>query len=114
LMSITVAKQHPMWPLGSNDRSDRAVDPEQLRKRRPATSGSRSGSGLAGRCVGPAGSAIPAYLGRLLTSGGAAGSAVFHRLYEASKDTLAAMAATGTATAGEERSGGLHLARHIF
>jgi AcrR family transcriptional regulator len=50
----------------------------------------------------PAGSAIPAYLGRLLTSRGAAGSAVFHRLYEASKDTLAAMASTGTATAGDD------------
>lgn len=50
----------------------------------------------------PAGSAIPAYLGRLLTSGGAAGSAVFHRLYEASKDTLAGMASTGTATVGDD------------
>jgi AcrR family transcriptional regulator len=50
----------------------------------------------------PAGSAIPAYLGRLLTTGGTVGSALFRRLYDVSKDALAAMTSSGMATAGTD------------
>jgi AcrR family transcriptional regulator len=50
----------------------------------------------------PPDSAIPAYLGRLLITGGSVGSALFHRLYEVSKDALADMTASGTAAAGTD------------
>ena len=50
----------------------------------------------------PAGSAIPAYLGRMLVSGGPAGSALFRRLYEASREALAGMVAAGSAGAGAD------------
>ncbi len=50
----------------------------------------------------PAGSAIPAYLGRLLITGGPVGSALFHRLYEVSTHALAGMAESGMATAGSD------------
>lgn len=50
----------------------------------------------------PAGSAIPAYLGRMLVSGGPAGSALFRRLYEVSREALSAMAAAGSASPGSD------------
>jgi AcrR family transcriptional regulator len=50
----------------------------------------------------PPDSAIPAYLGRLLINGGSVGSALFHRLYEVSRDALAGMTASGTATPGTD------------
>ena len=50
----------------------------------------------------PADSAIPAYLGQMLVSGGRAGEALFRRLYEASRDALSGMAATGSASAGAD------------
>ena len=50
----------------------------------------------------PADSAIPAYLGRMLVSGGPAGEALFRRLYEASRDALSGMAAAGSASAGAD------------
>ncbi len=50
----------------------------------------------------PAGSAIPAYLGRMLVAGGPAGSALFRRLYEVSREVLSRMAAAGSASAGAD------------
>lgn len=50
----------------------------------------------------PPDSAIPAYLGRLLLTGGPVGSDLFRRLYAASKDALAAMTASGTASTGAD------------
>lgn len=50
----------------------------------------------------PPDSAIPAYLSRMLITGGAAGSALFERLFRLSQDTLDAMVAAGTATAGSD------------
>jgi AcrR family transcriptional regulator len=50
----------------------------------------------------PPDSAIPTYLGRLLTTGGPAGSALFHRLYAASTEGLAAMTASGMAVPGDD------------
>jgi AcrR family transcriptional regulator len=50
----------------------------------------------------PPGSAIPAYLGRMLVSGGPAGSALFRRLYEVSREALSGMAAAGTVRAGAD------------
>lgn len=50
----------------------------------------------------PVGSAIPAYLGRLLMADGAVGSALFRRLHEVSRDALARMRAAGTASAGAD------------
>lgn len=50
----------------------------------------------------PAGSAIPAYLGRMLLTGGPAGSALFAKLYAASQHTLAAMTRAGMASAGSD------------
>lgn len=54
-------------------------------------------------------SAIPAYLGRMLVSGGSAGDALFRRLYELfrrlyepSRDVLSGMAAAGSAPAGAD------------
>jgi len=43
----------------------------------------------------PADSAVPAYLGRMLVSGGPAGSALFRRLYQTSRDALSGLAAAG-------------------
>ncbi|MBC3192286.1 TetR/AcrR family transcriptional regulator [Pseudonocardia sp. C8] len=48
----------------------------------------------------PAGSAIPAYLGRMLVAGGPVGSALFERLHQLSRRTLAALADAGLATEG--------------
>jgi TetR/AcrR family transcriptional regulator, regulator of cefoperazone and chloramphenicol sensitivity len=50
----------------------------------------------------PPDSAIPAYLGRLLITGGPVGSAVFERLHTVSKDGLNAMVSAGIASAGED------------
>lgn len=50
----------------------------------------------------PVGSAVPAYLGRMLVSGGPAGSALFRRLYEVSRETLSGMVAAGSASAGAD------------
>jgi TetR/AcrR family transcriptional regulator, regulator of cefoperazone and chloramphenicol sensitivity len=50
----------------------------------------------------PAGSPVPAYLGRMLVSGGPAGSALFRRLYEMSRAALATMTAGGSASAGAD------------
>jgi TetR/AcrR family transcriptional regulator, regulator of cefoperazone and chloramphenicol sensitivity len=50
----------------------------------------------------PPQSAIPDYLGRMLITGGAVGSALFARLYEISKDALGAMVAAGAAEAGDD------------
>lgn len=50
----------------------------------------------------PPDSPIPAYLSRLLISGGRAGSALFDRLFRLSQSTLDAMAAAGTASRGAD------------
>ena len=50
----------------------------------------------------PAGSSIPAYLGRLLLTGGPVGSALFARLHAAARDTLSALVRTGAATPGAD------------
>ncbi len=50
----------------------------------------------------PPDSAIPAYLSRLLVSGGRAGTALFDRLFRLSQATLATMVADGTATPGTD------------
>jgi AcrR family transcriptional regulator len=50
----------------------------------------------------PAGSPIPAYLGRLLVGGGSVGSALFARLYEVSRAALAGMVASGAASEGAD------------
>jgi AcrR family transcriptional regulator len=50
----------------------------------------------------PTDSPIPAYLGRMLTTGGAVGSALFGRLYEVSKAALDGMVAAGVASPGED------------
>lgn len=50
----------------------------------------------------PPDSAIPAYLSRLLITGGRAGSALFDRLFRLSRATLDAMVAAGTASPGAD------------
>lgn len=50
----------------------------------------------------PPDSAIPAYLSRMLITGGPAGSALFERLFRLSQQTLDEMVAAGTATAGSD------------
>jgi TetR/AcrR family transcriptional regulator, regulator of cefoperazone and chloramphenicol sensitivity len=50
----------------------------------------------------PAGSPIPAYLGRMLVGGGPAGAALFGRLYEVSRTALAGLAAAGAANEGAD------------
>lgn len=50
----------------------------------------------------PEGSAVPAYLGRMLIGGGPAGTALFRRLHRVSMDALAAMAAAGLAWPGDD------------
>ncbi|HTM83442.1 MAG TPA: TetR family transcriptional regulator [Mycobacterium sp.] len=50
----------------------------------------------------PPDSPIPGYLSRLLTTGGAVGSAVFDRLYGISRTALDAMVAAGVASPGED------------
>lgn len=50
----------------------------------------------------PVGSAIPAYLGRMLMADGSVGSVLFRRLHEVSRDALARMTAAGTASAGAD------------
>lgn len=50
----------------------------------------------------PPDSAIPAYLSRLLITGGGAGSALFDRLFRLSRATLDAMVAAGTASPGAD------------
>lgn len=50
----------------------------------------------------PPDSPVPGYLGRLLITGGAVGSAVFDRLYGISRTALDAMVAAGIASPGED------------
>ncbi len=50
----------------------------------------------------PVGSPIPAYLGRLLLTGGPVGSALFRRLHVAASDALAGLVRSGSATAGAD------------
>ncbi|ORB63336.1 TetR/AcrR family transcriptional regulator [Mycobacterium scrofulaceum] len=50
----------------------------------------------------PPDSPIPAYLSRLLITGGRAGSALFDRLFRLSRTTLDAMVAAGTASHGAD------------
>ncbi len=50
----------------------------------------------------PPDSAIPAYLSRLLITGGPAGSALFDRLFRLSQATLDTMVAAGTASPGTD------------
>lgn len=50
----------------------------------------------------PPDSAIPAYLSRLLITGGRAGSALFDRLFRLSQATLDTMVAAGTASPGAD------------
>lgn len=50
----------------------------------------------------PPDSPIPAYLSRLLITGGSPGSALFARLYAVSRNTLDAMVAAGTAGPGAD------------
>jgi TetR/AcrR family transcriptional regulator, regulator of cefoperazone and chloramphenicol sensitivity len=50
----------------------------------------------------PPGSAIPAYIGRMLVSGEAGGPALFARLYAVSREALSHMAAAGTLTPGTD------------
>lgn len=50
----------------------------------------------------PGDSAIPGYLGRMLVTGGPAGSALFRRLQEVSRDALAHLTAAGSATGGAD------------
>jgi AcrR family transcriptional regulator len=50
----------------------------------------------------PSGSAIPAYLGRMLLDGVPVGSALFARLYELSRRTLADLAGAGLAAEGAD------------
>jgi AcrR family transcriptional regulator len=50
----------------------------------------------------PPGSPVPAYLGRMLVSGGPAGSALFRRLYEVSREALTRMAGEGTVSSGAD------------
>lgn len=50
----------------------------------------------------PPDSPIPAYLSRLLITGGRAGSALFDRLFRLSRTTLDAMVAAGTASPGAD------------
>ena len=50
----------------------------------------------------PAGSSVPAYLGRLLLTGGPVGSALFARLHVAARDALTALVRTGAAVPGAD------------
>ena len=50
----------------------------------------------------PPDSAIPSYLGRLLTAGGSVGAALFGRLYRISRTALDAMVADGIAAEGDD------------
>ncbi|RFZ34894.1 HTH-type transcriptional regulator BetI [Mycobacterium marinum] len=50
----------------------------------------------------PPDSAVPAYLSRMLISGGTAGPGLFARLFRLSQDTLNAMVAAGTASPGAD------------
>ena len=50
----------------------------------------------------PSDSAIPAYLSRLLITGGPAGATLFERLHRVSRATLDAMAVAGTASVGHD------------
>ena len=50
----------------------------------------------------PADSPVPAYLGRMLLDGGPAGSALFRRLHEVSREALARLVETGAADAGSD------------
>lgn len=50
----------------------------------------------------PQDSAIAAYLGRMLITGGPAGSALFRRLHEVSRGTLAELTAAGSAVGGAD------------
>jgi len=50
----------------------------------------------------PSDSAIPSYLGRLLTAGGSVGAALFGRLYRVSRNALDAMVTDGVAVEGDD------------
>ena len=50
----------------------------------------------------PPDSAIPSYLGRLLTAGGSVGAALFGRLYRVSRTALDAMVTDGVAVEGDD------------
>lgn len=50
----------------------------------------------------PTGSAIPAYLGRMLLTGGSAGSALFARLFTVSRHAPTAMTRAGVTSAGSD------------
>lgn len=50
----------------------------------------------------PADSALPAYLGRMLLTGGPAGSALFRKLHGVSRNALAEMIESGAADAGAD------------
>ncbi len=50
----------------------------------------------------PAGSPVPAYLGRLLLAGGPTGAALFARLHAAAQGALAGLVAAGAATPGAD------------
>lgn len=50
----------------------------------------------------PADSAVPAYLGRMLLDGGDAGTALFERLHELSRQALDGLVGTGQATSGAD------------
>jgi len=50
----------------------------------------------------PPDSAIPSYLGRLLTAGGSVGAALFGRLYRVSRNALDAMVTDGVAVEGDD------------
>jgi AcrR family transcriptional regulator len=50
----------------------------------------------------PPDSAIPSYLGRLLTAGGSVGAALFGRLYLVSRNALDAMVTDGVAVEGDD------------
>ncbi|ONM50001.1 TetR/AcrR family transcriptional regulator [Nocardia donostiensis] len=52
----------------------------------------------------PPDSPIPAYLGRMLLGGGTAGTALFSKLYSASREALAEMSRAGTASVGTDPS----------
>jgi hypothetical protein len=50
----------------------------------------------------PAGSAVPGYLARMLTSGGTSGSRLFDRLYSVSRAALDGMVEAGVASPGDD------------
>lgn len=100
--------------FGSKDGLQEAVDRyvvavfEAILGELTEATGDVSGEGAAGSLAEaaarhlPTGSPVPAYLRRLLTGGGQAGEQVFAGLYQASRQTLAALAAAGMASPGRD------------